>query len=319
MIAGQIILPRFLRGLLASCPPAGEGVHNWLFRTARYLHALFPDPEDIANLLEAASFNCGRRILRSEIEDAIRNSRAYAWVPGQAQSRCARIPAPWPSRDWQRIEAILRDAPGLYDLWENSPHRFEDDEPHADEIIAELFPGDPLLCCGLSESRFATKPRTHWNGSLSTRQFIVPSPMALEFGITRAGKKSAHCLDNTGERRFLGIECDFLAEDVSRFASAGIRDALDLCAAVVRELSQFAPLALVVHSAGKSLHAWFFCAEQREEELRKFMRYAVSLGADPRTWTKSQFLRMPDGYRPNCGRQTTYFFNPACTTAGVQL
>ncbi len=39
------------------------------------------------------------------------------------------------------------------------------------------------------------------------------------------------------------------------------------------------------------------------------MRKAVSLGADPATWTRSQFVRMPDGTRDNGKRQTVYFFN----------
>jgi hypothetical protein len=280
----------------------------------------FPDPQEIASLLEAASFNCGRRIARSEIEDAIRNSQRCAWVPGRAQSMHGHVPAPWPTRDWQRIEAVAQSAPGLCDLWEESPRRFEDNESHAEEIIAALFPGNSLLCCGLSESRFATTTRTQWGTRLATQQFIVPSPMAAEFGITLSGEKSSHCLNNTGPRRFLVVECDFLPEDTARcFGSAGkTGDALDLCAAIVFELGRFAPLSLVVHSAGKSLHAWFFCAKQPEEKLRKFMRYAVSLGADPRTWVRSQFVRMPDGYRPNRGRQATYFFNPEYATEEPQ-
>ncbi len=40
------------------------------------------------------------------------------------------------------------------------------------------------------------------------------------------------------------------------------------------------------------------------------MRYAASLGADRATWTRSQFVRMPDGLRANGKRQTLYFFNP---------
>jgi hypothetical protein len=45
--------------------------------------------------------------------------------------------------------------------------------------------------------------------------------------------------------------------------------------------------------------------------LESFMRYAVMLGADRATWTRSQFVRMPDGTRDNGNRQTVYFFNPA--------
>ena len=64
------------------------------------------------------------------------------------------------------------------------------------------------------------------------------------------------------------------------------------------------------HSGGKSLHGWFFCAGQPEERLLRLMRYAVSLGADPATWTRSQFVRVPDGTRDNGKRQAVYLFNP---------
>ena len=43
---------------------------------------------------------------------------------------------------------------------------------------------------------------------------------------------------------------------------------------------------------------------QSEDRLRRFMNYAVSLGADPATWTRSQFVRMPDGARDHGKRQT---------------
>jgi hypothetical protein len=40
------------------------------------------------------------------------------------------------------------------------------------------------------------------------------------------------------------------------------------------------------------------------------MDYAASIGADHATWTRSQFVRMPDGTRDNGNRQTVHFFNP---------
>ena len=68
-------------------------------------------------------------------------------------------------------------------------------------------------------------------------------------------------------------------------------------------------MVVALHSGGKSIHGWFYCAGQSEERLREFMHYAVSLGADSATWTRSQFVRLPDGTRENGERQTVYFFN----------
>jgi hypothetical protein len=81
-------------------------------------------------------------------------------------------------------------------------------------------------------------------------------------------------------------------------------------AAIIGHLAHYAPLVLVVFSGGKSLHAWWPCRGKDEDELRKFMSFAVKLGADPATWTRSQFARLPGGMRENGVRQSVLFFNP---------
>jgi hypothetical protein len=96
---------------------------------------------------------------------------------------------------------------------------------------------------------------------------------------------------------------------LERLAAEG-RDVRDLCAALLLHLAEKAPLALAVHSGGKSLHGWFYCAGVPEEKVLGVFNYAVSLGADRASWTPSQFARMPDGLRENGRRQTVYFLNP---------
>jgi hypothetical protein len=116
-------------------------------------------------------------------------------------------------------------------------------------------------------------------------------------GLTKDGKESSHTLDNTGPRRFLVCEFD--------------QGTVDEHAALLLHLANYAPLVLAVHSGGKSLHGWFFSAGQPEEQVCEFFRYAVALGGDPATWTRSQFVRMVDGVRDNGKRQTVFFFNPS--------
>ena len=120
--------------------------------------------------------------------------------------------------------------------------------------------------------------------------------MTERSGRTQDGKESQHTLQNTAARRFLVIEQD--------------RGIIDEQAAVLLHLAERAPLVVAVHSGNKSIHGWFLAAGQKEETLQCFMRYAVSLGADRATWTRSQFVRMPDGARDNGKRQVVYFFNP---------
>jgi hypothetical protein len=84
-------------------------------------------------------------------------------------------------------------------------------------------------------------------------------------------------------------------------------------AAIHVHLAARHPLALVVHSAGRSLHGWFFVEGHPEDELLEFMRYAVSLGADPHTWTRCQAVRTPGGLRRDGCQvrvQQVLFFNP---------
>jgi hypothetical protein len=287
-------LPQFVRDLLASPPRAGEGVNWYLFRVARILHPFRSDGE-IHDILRAAIAGCGRLVTEKEIRRAVENSRATAWKPGEANSM--RIKPPWPKVNQEQREAVIAAmGVGLVDLWEISPIRFEDNFPHTEEIIGALFPGNPLLCCGKSKAVFATQSREEWRGKLTAMQFIVPSPMIARIGRTQDGRQSAHALENTAPRRFLVIEQD--------------QGKIDEQAAILLHLAKLRPMALAAHSGSKSLHGWFYCAGQSEERAQAFMRYGATLGADPATWTRSQFVRMPDGTRDNGNRQTVYFFNP---------
>lgn len=220
-----------------------------------------------------------------------------------------------PQTNFDLIETIGNAGTGLVDLWEASPVRLDSNEPRAHDIVGTLFTGNPLLCCGWSRHRFDTRPRDRWY-KLNDLQFIVPNPMTVRRGRTRNQKISAHALSNTGLRRFLVIEFDFdpgrSSEEMRLFAKLDNqrRDVRDLNAALLLHLAEKVPLALAVYSGSKSLHGWFYCAGVPDERVSRFFSYAVSLGADPANWNRSQFARMPDGQRENGRRQTVYFFNP---------
>lgn len=185
-------------------------------------------------------------------------------------------------------------------------------ESRAEDVIDVLFPGDPWLCIGQSARLFRTQRREKWRGRLDKYPLIVPSPMTGETGLTKSGRESFHSLDNTGPRRFLIIEAD--------------RGNLDQQAAVIGHLGSYAPLAAVVFSGSKSLHGWFVCKGTSEDTLLRFIKYAVSLGADKRMWLRSQFCRLPDGCRCDdknnealslcgltgipAGRQALLYLNP---------
>jgi hypothetical protein len=249
---------------------------------------------EIVTLLQNAVSNCGRPVPHSEIIDAVKNSLICAWQPSNYRASKPAV-SKWPTTNQEQREAIVRDNGGLVDLWELSRPRIEDRTQHAEDIIDQLFPGNPLLCCGRSNSDFDTLYREEWRGDLPRLQFIVPSAMDALVGKTQNGRESKHTLSNTGARRFLVCEFDV--------------GTIDEHAAILRHLGGYAPLVCAVFSGRKSLHGWFFVRNQPEEKVFKFFRYAVSLGADPMTWTRSQFVRLPDGTRNSGERQTVFFLN----------
>ncbi|MDB6173787.1 MAG: hypothetical protein JWL59_3098 [Chthoniobacteraceae bacterium] len=283
---------------LSTMPVRGEGLNHWLFVTALRMSRYFCESEIIEILQQATA---SQPVKRGEIERAAR--RAKEKVDHKLnERRCPSIPRATAHSHWgtlnmeQRGAVIATNDCGLYDLWEASPVRCTPIYPTTETVIDHLFPGNPLLCCGRSKWEFATKPREDWRNRMTTLALIVPNPMTTKLGRTQEGKPSAHTLQNTGSRRFLVIEQD-----------AGTADEQ---AAVLMHLAEKAPLALAVHSGGKSIHGWFFCHGQPEERLQAFMHHAVTIGADKAMWTRSQFCRMPGGTRENGNKQCIYFLNP---------
>ena len=81
-----------------------------------------------------------------------------------------------------------------------------------------------------------------WRDELAKRALIVPSPMSALTGRTKEGKESAHCLENTGPRRFLVVEQDpRLPADATEDEK---QQAADEQAAVLMHLAERVPLAL---------------------------------------------------------------------------
>jgi hypothetical protein len=119
--------------------------------------------------------------------------------------------------------------------------------------------------------------------------------MTARSGLTQGGKESPHALSITGQRWFLVVEFD--------------QGYVDDHAALLIHLGGYAALVCALHSGGKSLQGWLYVHSQPDEKVLRFFRYAVSLGADPATWCRSQFVRVPDGLRDNGARQRVFFLN----------
>jgi hypothetical protein len=284
------------------CPDPDTGVHKWVFHAACVaVDVGLPDDEAIAEIEYRMSRSPNPP---SEIEDALASAR------GERRSSSPRWSPPYSTL----IAALAAKGPSLAELVSLSPEPIQlGGDSQAEEIIDVLYPGNPWLCVGRTDSRFGTLRRDGWRGRLEDRSLIVPSPMSAQRGRTKQGKLSFHSEANTGPRRFLVVEFD--------------KGSLDQQAAILWHLGSYAPLAIVVFSGSKSCHGWFFCAGQPDDKLQRFFDYAHSLGADDAMWKRFQFARLPDGKRADGktgdalkaagihnvppGRQAVLYFNPS--------
>ena len=221
---------------------------------------------------------------------------AVAPIPARS-----RYPAPDPAR----IAAAVKDGPAARDLSLHSPIALNDAaNTNSGEIVRTLFSTaetpDPWVCVGKDPAEFATRRLSAWLKADRLEEFalIVPSAMTARAGKTKDGRQSEHTLENTGSRRYVVVEFD--------------RGTADDHAARLWHLAGFAPLALVVHSGGKSLHGWFPVGDTPPENVERFMRYSAVIGADPALFrNRSQFVRLPGGTRDDGRRQAVVWWNPA--------
>ena len=188
--------------------------------------------------------------------------------------------------------------------------------PDTASVLQIIYQPEDLLCCGEEMHSARTQSLADWLvGGLSGLRLIVPNPMTKAMGINQQGRASARCLDNTGPRKFLVVEFDFAlgknaeCDQIIKDLEDTGRTTADMNAALHARLQEYLPLGMVIYSGGKSLHGWYPCKGVTEEEQGKFLRYALSLGADPMLFTACQLARMPWGIRDNGNIQEVIFFN----------
>ena len=276
------------------CPPKGEGVNNWVYTACLSLRGCgWTDGEAIAACVQQHA----PQATAGEVERAtVRSAQQAADTPTPSTFK-ARPSPPQAAYNREQMEAAIVGYGGLDQLKASSPSDVT--RWNSEAIIDGLFPGNPWVCVGRNQYTGRTERRNDLRGMEDQFQFIVPSPMRAKTGTTLEGKVSQRCLDGTGPRHFLVVESD--RKDMTT----------DHKASVLLHLAMTAPLAMVIDSGGKSLHAWFYCRGVGEERLMKFFGRALVLGGDNATKTRCQFVRMPGATRDNGNPQAVLFFNPS--------
>ncbi len=319
---------------MKACPPAGTGIHAWLYYAASRLRDEGVDADTAERILtqQILEQDPARKGGASEVRRTIRKVWQTPRVghPARLTGLSNARPAfPKATPCWQRIVDVVKGGMRLADLWEASPVRIDEDAPDTEGFIDALFPGNPLLCVARAcPAEAVTARRESFRGTLSESALIVPSPMSALTGLTQDGRESARCLNNVGPRQYLVVEFDFkrtpqdklallsgdtldAAQTVNALLDTGL-PSQELCAALGWHLATThkGRLAAVVSSGGKSLHFWFDVRGVDETAIAAWFNVARRLGADPATFCRCQMVRLPEGRRDNGNRQLVIYFNP---------
>lgn len=333
--------PPWLKDRLSNPPTAGAGVHGWLFSVARQLHQHMA-PDAIAATLRRSVEKCGRTVSDRELRDAVNNSHAVRWTPGDKQ-HARKQPSgkpgtvrphmpdatPWPLPDERLRRCALQWATdtgvfamdddesltrsfGLADLWMHCMSRREvsflgDNWPEATwdagDWLDVLFPDAEWICLARADLATAqTRRRDKWAFREDGFTYVVPSPMTGSHGLGLHGKETSRCLANTGPRRWLVIEFD----DGTADEQAALHWFLDASAAA----AGWPRLRLALHSGGKSLHGWYGPVTSEDDARDLFAFARLHCGCDLHTWPKCQLVRLPEGVHATGARQKVHFHSP---------
>lgn len=326
---------------LASLPPSGQGCHCALLGVANLgCRAGLRDAEILRDI--RCSLKPGVRIItNSEIQAAINRARHDLAVGGNCG--VYRPAASARSNPVLLTPAEQIGASGaLQEKFRNSIARATDgtgqarlplavpDEQRMSavaEVLDALFePTDKIFIGTRYESSQANiKPVSEWQTIFAeagkqldaapvgarakrTARFcgkyphICPNPLSGASARTKAGDKPTYRGDRcVADFRYFVVESDTLSPDRQ----------LDL----IFGLEQFGfPLALIIHSGGKSYHAWFRCVgidtqEEWDRTIRdRLFPLLALLGADKACANPSRLSRTPGMYREEKGRFQNIIF-----------
>jgi hypothetical protein len=178
--------------------------------------------------------------------------------------------------------------------------------PSSEEIIDQLYPGNPLLCRAAGSERWHhTGSRESIRGVEKEFEWLVINPMRAKTGRTMKGKDgSPRCRDNVGPRKYIVIEFDFgetFRRRIEAWAKKGISPR-DVQIALIYHLAATGTPRrfpfMIVDSGGKSLHSWYAIGPTFPEGAAlALLARAIPYGADPKADEPERFFRFPGGVR----------------------
>lgn len=293
-----------LDAALKSWPAAGTGVHSHMMRCACLAKlAGMNENEAAARILDTMPRNPSPA---SEVVSTIR--KAYA-TQFSGQGGGTYTPKSKPKMLPMTREMFIRRGDGAAesDWYERSPVRI-DWEPGPRDALAvldALWLPDDILFMGDTRGKDVDTVR-NWRARIETVQrvppHIIPNPVKPGGGLTLEGKPSPRCDDAVAAFRYAVAEFDVMDKAAQLAFWWGF---------------QSAPIAALIDSGGKSIHAWLRvdCPDratwERDVEQILFGKILIPMGCDRLCRNESRLSRMPGHFRQeNNAWQRLLFLDP---------
>jgi hypothetical protein len=312
--------PPFIQKLLDSRPLAHQGVHPWLFKMARRLHA-FHSSEEICKILEEKTADCGRILEPHEIRDAVHNSKACQWVPPGVNGKNSQTRR----EEWLKSPTSKAGIVPPFDpkmaietanriSFEVTPKWLEARSPRSincslEEYLKEVFrPGEKVRIFNHYKSQGGVWPdskidflrfsQTAWPDGV---WFLCNPIDGQQHFNPRQNKLSFRSQESVTDWRHAVLECDHEPKEVWRPIWLKILVQLPL------------PILSLVDSGNISIHALVRVPCQSKESWDHFkaekLRPLVKIGACDGSLSAVRLTRAPNCWR-GTNRQSLLYFNP---------
>lgn len=285
---------------LATIRPPGCGCHPDLLRVANYGVMSGRSPEDIHEDIREAIPQGARKVLDREIESAVKKAMADHGKGGGYVHRKVDPIVKDGKAARERIikQAVICDE---YEIFESSPVRLHDDpEKDASLFLDVLFWPGELIFTGERYDRGVIGRTIRPVSKLCERYaqgekpapFLIVNPLDGQQTPTRGGDGTTMRGDgNVAVFRFCMAEFDSISiTDQLRFWSAAKL-----------------PIVALVHSGGKSIHAWIDVQrlavvetlEQWKQHIKNHLYEGllVPMGVDAACSNPARLARMPGHFR----------------------
>lgn len=275
------------------CPQSGGGVHGWVLSTAnRAARAGVTQVEAEQDILQAMSRPPSPA---SEVSAAV--AKAYrehvqtVCTSGGATFNRKPKPRPLP----MTREQFIRKGDGATeaDFWERSPVRIDWEPGPRDmvEVLKALWMPDEILFMGDRFGRTVAPVHAlirRYQHGVAVPPHLTVNPMSGCEHLTNDGKKSFRCDKAVAGFRYAVAEFDNMDKAEQLAFWWGFTSA---------------PIAALVDSGGKSIHAWLRVdcpdreAWERDVEQGLFERILIPLGCDAACRNESRLSRAPGHFR----------------------